>query len=231
MGAWFMNSDGATGETDRCDGGSEDLTVSAADTIPTSASVPTGYSGASRNFEFTEIDYMHVADGGTTDVTGAEQGLTICAWVDLEDTTVDGYVISKWSTGVVNERQYLLKYESSTSSMEVRISSDGTTTNDITVTGSDDVTSGFHHACGVHDPVNNLVLLYVDGYEDNTGAWTLGVGVTNSDADFRIGTAETDTRPWDGLIDEVIVLDRVLTASEVLGLFTNGIDGSKGAND
>jgi len=228
VGAWYMNADGSTGETDRCSGGSENLTASGS--MGTSATVPTGYSGASRDFEFTDDDYLGHADGGATDVGGAEQGLTFCAWFDVEDTATDGYLISKWGTDA-GQSQYLLKFESTGTVMEVRISDDGGSGTG-GITGSDSVASGWHHACGVHDPVNNLVLLYVDGVEDTSSAWTDGVGVTNTGAAFRIGTSENATsRPWDGLVDEVIVLDRALTAAEILGMFTFGIDGANGRND
>jgi hypothetical protein len=225
IGAWDMSGDTTDNETDQCSGGSETL-LADGNSMATSASVPSGFSGESRDFEFTDTDYMEVADGSVTDISGAEQAYSICGTFDLEDTATDGYLIAKWDS-TTDDRQFLLKYESSSTSMECRISNDGS--NQTTVTGSDDVSSGFHSACCVHDPVNNLLILYVDGGLDNSGAWTNGVGVSNTTAPFRVGASGDDARPWDGLIYEIYVSDRVLTGAETLGLHINGMFGNKGA--
>ena len=205
-----------------CSGGSEDLTTS--DTIPTNASVPTTYSGASRLFARADSDDLTGAVDGATDVTGNEQGLTFCAWFDLTTSTDDQHFVSKHIVSSGN-RQYALKFDTGTGYMEALISGDGESAEK--ATGTSDVTSGWHHACGVHDPVNNLILVYVDGYEEDTTEHT--TGIFEGGAQFRIGGNTNNYA--DALIDEVIVLDRVLTATEVLEIYTYGIDGSKGGND
>jgi len=226
-GAWYMNADGSTGETDRCVGGSEDLTVSTSDTIPTSATVPSEYSGASRDFELSEADYMYVADGGTTDISGAEQGLTVCAWFSLE-SDITAALLGKWSSS----SGYMIRYNSTNSVIEFFIQKLNDTGYGYAISVTD-VSSGWHHFCGVHDPVGNEIIVYIDGYED-TGDYnplSFSDGIHASSDQFRIGAYSSDAIPFDGLIDEVIIMSRVLEPSEVLDIFTNGMDGQKGGND
>jgi hypothetical protein len=225
-GAWYMNADGSTGETDRCVGGSEDLAVSASDTIPTASPV-TAYSGASRDFENGDADFLYHADGGTTDISGAEQGLSVCGWFSLESSGVTQYLVSKIALG--GQTQYSLLFYTESLGLIFTISNDGSAYN--FAAGSVDVSSGWHHSCGVYDPVGNEILLYVDGGEDDTTAHT--TGIFNGNGLFIIGESGfgQGTYGFDGLLDEIIVFDRVLTPLEVLDIYTNGVDGSKGAND
>jgi hypothetical protein len=74
-----MNVDG--NETDRS-GEGETLTETSG-TIPTSADVPSGYSGKSRDFEQEDTEMLAHIDGGSTDINGADQALSICFWVKL----------------------------------------------------------------------------------------------------------------------------------------------------
>ena len=93
QGAWYMNADGSTEETDRSGNGNT-LTVSTDDTIPQSATVPSGYSGYSRDFELSDGDYMYRADASLTglDINGANAKITIAAWVKLESAASADYV-------------------------------------------------------------------------------------------------------------------------------------------
>lgn len=220
MGAWYLNEDGTTAEPDRCTAGTEDLAVSGGG-LPTSATVPSGYSGASRDFETDDTDYLWIADSNNTDISG-HTGLTICAWFDLETTGTDGMLIFK---GGASNNQYWLVYESGTTSIEFTVTANGSSS--VKATGSDDVSSGWHHACGVHDPDTDLLYVYTDGVEDDTTAHSGGIYDGNSI--FRIGAG--NSVPFDGLIDEVLVRNIASTAGQILGIYNNGIDGDKGTND
>jgi len=225
-GAWYMNADGSTGETDRCSGGSEDLTVSASDTIPTSLEVPAGYSGASRDFEENEADFLYHAANGATDIYGAEQGLTFCAWFKMESNDI--YEIIANGTG--GNEGYMVRTNTILEAW-IRNNADD---DGVAAYGATNITSGWHHTCVVHDPVGNEIIIYVDGSEDSNGAsnpLSFSEGLDNSDQAFTVGAYPGAGSPFDGLIDEVGVWSRAFTPAEVLDIFTNGIDGSRGGND
>ena len=75
--------------------------------------------------------------------------------------------------------------------------------------------------------------LYINGYETTYNTPTNGNGGTIDDAggNFCIGNRDTDTaRTFDGIIDNVIVCNRVLTATEILGMW-NGGTGTENLDD
>ncbi|MFB5622597.1 MAG: hypothetical protein ACE5RH_01250, partial [Nitrosarchaeum sp.] len=55
-------------------------------------------------------------------------------------------------------------------------------------------------------------------------------GIADGGGSFRVGSFGGASH-WLGFIDEAIVLDRALSAAEVLEIKTYGIDGSNGGND
>lgn len=87
-----------------------------------------------------------------------------------------------------------------------------------------------HLACVYND---TDIRIYVDGVldtgADNPKAHT--TGIFNSNASFIVGDGGGLTNEFDGLIDEVIIFDRALSAAEILNIYNDGIDGSNGGND
>jgi hypothetical protein len=55
-------------------------------------------------------------------------------------------------------------------------------------------------------------------------------GIYNGTADIVLGYRYSNEF-YDGLIDEVIVFDRALSAAEVLEIYTYGMDGTRGGQD
>lgn len=95
-------------------------------------------------------------------------------------------------------------------------------------------TSGvFHHVAGVVDRTAGLIRLFIDGTEVANSA--INFGSTDTTLPFTIGRFQDGRFPLSGLIDEVEIYDRALTAAEIQGLFT-GVqdadgDGVPDAND
>jgi hypothetical protein len=228
MGAWYMN--GSTTETDRSDSG-EDLTQYSG-TIPTSADVPTGYSGTSRDFELGDSEDLQMGTDGTDlDINGADQAITVACWIKSETTdyTQSVHVVGKYYA-TNGGRQYRLGITTG-EVVEFRLSSDGTAS--VAAVGVTNVCDGaWHHIAGVYNDTD--IRLYVDGVLDSNGTnnpITYSSGIYNSAAYFYIGSQEYALNFFDGLIDETIVLNRELSASEVSELYTNGISGNKGGSD
>lgn len=227
MGAWRMNSSG--NETD-ISGEGGDLFVDGG-TIPTSVTVPSGYSGTSRDFEADDTEFLYHADGLSTDISGANQSMSICAWIKAESSGNNVSVVQKY-TATDNNRQYRLRTEGGDGSMKFFLSSDGTSF--VTATGTTNVTGGdWFDVCAVYDDTD--IRIYVDGALDSNGADNPKAytgGIYNGDGIFSIGAAGDDgTQYFDGRIDQVDIFDRGLSAAEVLDHYNDGMEGEKGGND
>jgi hypothetical protein len=234
-GCWRMNAAGDATETDRSSAGN-DLTESTGKTVDRSSTVPSGYSGYSKAFVIAdEAMLQEAADGSELDINGADAKVSICAWVN--PTSASGTTIYNIAG----------KY-SATAGRQYKIQAVATGTNTVkfgflTSTASDSDTvlnlysattnyavdgSTWYHVCGVSDDVHNSIYI--------NGAWSAEVdhtgGIYNGTAVFQIGTtASSSSSSFGGLIDEVIVLSRDLTATEVANIYNNGITGTKGMGD
>ena len=67
------------------------------------------------------------------------------------------------------------------------------------------------------------VKIYINGAETSYQTTTNGVTTKNSDAsaDFIIGNNSLTTQTFNGLIDEVRVYNRALSAAEVMSLYNS----------
>ena len=232
MGAWYMNST-STSELDRS-GNSADLAY--INTPATTNTVPTTpvYSGNSLDFErTTQEDSLFIADGGSTDISGSEQSMTVSAWVKPESTSEDYFIVTKYDYGN-DQRQFDLQTSGSTS-YKFAVSSDGTF-----ATGADSVSTStapsigtWVHVVGVYNAETDLLDIYINGVKDATSVSHVN-GIHDGTSTFNIGAIRNSTAPagwYDGLIDEAIIFDRVLSVTEILSIYNNGIDGSNGGND
>ena len=224
IAAYLMN--GTTTETDIV--GTNDLAVSAGDTISRIADVLTGYNtnGWSRDFNSASVEYLWIADGSTLDVNGAEQDFSITYWFKSDDGA-SAYMISKYN-GTGNNRQYAAFWDSADSEMYLTLSGDGVTA---TKVASVDALSSatWYHFGGVYDGSANEEYIYIDGVIKNTNSYSSGIA--DKSAEFRVGARSDDAVPFDGHIDELAFFDRALSATEVADIYNNGIDGTKGGSD
>jgi hypothetical protein len=225
MGAWYMNNNGGN-ETDRS-GEGETLTHSSAP--PTSATVPSGYSGTSRDLESSDPDYFEHSDGGSTDISGADQSISFGAWVRPESTTSDMAIMGKGpNTG--SDRQYYLRYNSTSNYVVCGLSSDGSTTT--AALSATDLSDGtWTHIMCVYNDTD--IRIYFNGSLDSNGSdnpKTYSSGIYNGTDDFRVG-GFGGSQYFDGLIDEAIVFNTALSAAEVAEIDADGISGNNGGND
>ena len=215
VAAWMMT--GSTTETD-VSGNGETLTTSAGDSIPTSSDVPSGYSGTSRDFELDDSEYLYVADGGSTDLSGADQQISIVFWIKSETTGITQYPVYKWGGGVYAYNCYT---NFNNPVFSLRDAANTTTTLAFGTTSCMDGT--WHHVALVSNDTDMRV--YIDGVLDSNGAnnpKTYSAGINNSSSNFLVGYSV------DGLMKEVGVFNTALTAEQVLEIKTYGLDGKNG---
>lgn len=234
IGCWYMNGaedgNGSQSEPDRTTNGN-DLAVSASDLIEDTATVPTGYSGRARDFELTNADYLYIADGTELDLSGADQKISLCAWFKNESIASDATQCLVTKNGAAGQAQYAICLEgTATNQFKVFswLSNDGTAKNRTDSTTTNYTPGSYMHVCGVYNDTD--LRLYINGELANTPFEYTG-GIANKNGNFEIGASATSGAPFDGLIDEVIVLSRDLSSTEVSSIYTNGITGNKGGSD
>ena len=239
QGAWFMNGaeggDGSEAEADRS-GETENLTAGGGATIVDSSDQPSGYTGRSRVFAAGDSEWLYHADGGSTEINGlggtGTGDITLAAWIKMSaDTALDQHVISKYLT-TDSQRQYWLGIDDGEDlSITSTLSSDGTAQAVVLGVTDLDVAVWYHIALVYND---TDMRIYINGVLDSNGAnnpATYSAGIADKSSEFRIGARGNGDNFFSGNIDEVIVFNRALSAAEILGLKTYGIDGSKGGND
>lgn len=222
VGAWYLN--GTSGETDRSSNG-EDLTLSG--TMARETDVPGGYSGYSRNNTSSSANYLYADDGGSTDLSGADQNISIVGWFKIDNTSNDYYLVSKGNP--VFEASYRVWFESANQRIWAGLSIDGTSHTD--AYGATTIsTDTWYHVAVVYNDTD--IRIYIDGSLDSNGSnnpKTYSSGLFDSSIVFRIGRSGSDYLV--GNVDDVAVFSDALSAAEVAEIYTYGIDGANGGND
>ena len=223
IGCWMMESDGSTGETDQSSNG-EDLTVSSGDTISRTTDKQEG--DYSRTLVKSDEEYFYAADGGATDVSGADQKLSACFWMKLTADNTFESLITK-SSSCHAERQYIVvKRSGPGNKIEFNINHNRALSNEA-ITVSD----GWTHVCVVYNDVD--MRIYIDGVLDSNGADNPKAytgGITDNAREFRIGGQEYTEGCVPGfadvLMDDICMFSRDLSSSEVIDIYNNGCQGS-----
>jgi len=224
-GAWLMIGSALEADVSANDNG---LTETSG-TIPTSSTVPAGYSGTSRDFTAADTENLTHADALSTDISGADQEISMCVWVNMDtDTGADQVIFNKWTASA--QQQYSMYYDDTANAFNFELSSTGSNST-IAISSTGQSLDTWQHWCATYNDIEMIV--YLNGAEDTNGAdnpKAYTSGIFNSTSAFYIGGNSTST-PWDGLIDEPIIFDRALSAAEVKYIYDNGITGDKGASD
>ena len=224
-----MNGD-ATGDV--VDSGStNDLAVFAGHPN-TSTTVPSGYSGNSRQFLRTATDEGADADAGSTefDITG---DLSMVAWVHLQELPsvvgADGVILSKYDdTG--QKRSWRMLTDTGTDTFKFTCSASPGSGNTALKNTTAFATGTWYHVAMVHDNTGNQMKLYVDGV--NTTNTTHSGGLSSETPEFTIGRQNaSDANGIKMLIDEVGIFNDILTPTEVGNIMTNGLFGDNGSGD
>src|SRR3989344_665420 len=193
--------------------------------MATSTGVAIGKIGQALNFDGVD-DYVDAGDIAAVDTATTLSG---CAWVYHNTLTADNAIISKINTidgwilfrddvAAVSERTdtYTIFLADSVDTNEQRIES---------ATNASKATT-WTHVCFTFKAADSSGLrLYVNGTEDaNSPVSTASIGAINADvATFRIGSRSSNgALPLNGLIDEVRVYNRALSAKEIQTLYNIG---------
>jgi len=214
-GVWHMTSNGGT-EYDSSKSG-EDLTETSG-TIPTA----TGKIGNARSFASADTEYLYHADGGSTEINGADQPVTVSAWITrASDSGAIEAVVAKWDS-VSNNRSYMLAVD------EFECVSGYLSANGISYAKAVGITviptdSSWQYLVMVYD--DTTVSAYLNGAVNlklNENPLSYNSGIFNGTATFMIGArGGSATGYWNGLIDEARVANDARTAAEVKFEYNN----------
>lgn len=225
MGSWPMEQAAGTSETD-LSGEGETLTELDGN-IDREADTGSPVGTYSRGDFDDDNHYFYHADGGSTDISGADQKISFLTWLKSEDATETDAIIAKYNVAS-GQRAYMLS--TSTNACSCAISHDGSDVS-TSVGATDQVTTNWEHcACTYDDSGTDDILIYADGVSDDATPADHGDGINNSDVGFYIGCEEVDGNygeyAWDGLVDESAVFNDDLSSTEINEIIDYGMDGS-----
>ncbi len=146
--------------------------------------------------------------GGGTDWAVIRDQITITCWVTLDTIhTTNQYLLTKGSAYQVTSR--------ATSQEGIR-SYMNSLSDEVITTSTTTVDEQWHHIAVTYDPDTSTRILYIDGIRLNTDTPS---GRLNTHTDsFVIGgriNPSYNTKGWDGLVDDVRLYSRVLSAEEI----------------
>ncbi len=226
VGCWLMEDSG--NESDEGGNTNNPLTETSG-TIPQDSDRQFGEY--SREFLANDTEYLTHAEGLDTDISGADQEITICAWFKWEEDNGASEAIVGKNDTTSGDKQYHI-YLSGADDNELRfvLSNDGSAAT-IAEGGTLISTGTWYHVCGVYNDTD--MRLYLNGSLDSNGsdnpkAYTSGI--YDGDREFSVGcrfNASSAEAHFDGLIDEVAIFDTALTAANILDIYNNGLEGSE----
>lgn len=174
-----------------------------------------GKVGNAADFEADNTEYLSHASNAALQMGDID--FTICAWVNPESLSSTMSVVSK-DDDAASSRDYT--FDISSSVARFYINGGGANEVDSTTTLS---TATWYFICVWHDAAANTVNVQVnDGTAES--ASTGGTVPDTSAAEFRIGAREyaANENYFDGLIDQVGIWKRTLTAGERTTLYNGG---------
>ena len=173
-------------------------------------------------------------------IVGGQLEYTVVGWYRLVDVNDDGMndrpvVWDAWTDETANASKISPRLDVATGKMDMEF-----WINDVG-TGShnsydgpviwDNNASDWHHAALVWNRNTDVIRYYHDGeLRENFFTWE-GFGGPGKDAleattGWSIGCGQTDSRHWDGYIDDVAVFDEELTGVAILALYEGTFDGN-----
>jgi len=169
---------------------------------------------------FDGDDYVNIPDSASFDITGDE--ITVVAWFKPGATRNNNRpIVSKW---LGSDSAYVLWYKTdSVDLIGFGVKTDVRAAGAFNSTPVND-TNKWYHLAGVYD--GSYITVYVDGV---AGAPVANTGnINNSSKSLRIsGYGEGAVNPHHiiGLVDDVRLYDRALSAGEVQQHYENGLSG------
>lgn len=188
----------------------------------------TGILSNGADFEAGNSESLSITDGSQTglDITG---DLTASAWINLESSPANNttYTILQkgtFTTDTGSTKSYGFIYQDigGTEYLKLQINDIGTGTS-TNATHTVTLTPGtFYHVAVSYDASAGTCTFYIDGIAVGTGS-SLDTSIHDGGGEFAIGAdKQANGFYFDGIIDEVGIWSRILTAGEISNLYNEG---------
>ncbi|MGH1404827.1 MAG: LamG domain-containing protein [Alphaproteobacteria bacterium] len=178
----------------------------------------TGQNGAALTFDGTddEIIIPHFALSGTS-------GLTIASWVYLDNAVTDPRIISKNDTAFNSGHDWALFMDDSGGNerLTTRLRTSGNSAAHRFISSYNLPLDEWHHVAVTYNETTALISMYVDGVFHSSQTHPDGgpIDAGNTGRNIAIGNSGAGGRFWDGMLDDIRVYERPLSASEISKLY------------
>jgi hypothetical protein len=186
-----------------------------------------GKASGALDFEESSEQYISLGNPAALQITGS---LTIAAWIKPESHhggSADDYVVSKHNYG--GSCGYALKGSEDCGSQRIQlvINSASNCSAQAQLCGSTILSNNtWYHVAGVYNATAQTMSIYVNGVLDNGNLieGSVPASIFNSTANALIGTdyssgVASTYDDFDGLIDDVRIYNRALSAADVAALY------------
>lgn len=170
------------------------------------------------NFQSGNSEYLSRSDAG---LDFEDEDFTLTAWVNIDTSTGTSMgVVSKFD-GALADRAYRMYVDGSDGSFWFDVATANNASNSVT-SDAFGALSGWYFMVAWHDKTANTINIQVNNGTPDSLSHTQGCRATA--IDFQIGAFSNSGAAFffDGLIDEVGIYSRVLTADERTALYNNG---------
>jgi len=178
---------------------------------------------ACADFEEGNSEYLSIADVAQVglDIVG---DLSVCFWMKSEAFgSTEQQVVAKYRISDSN-RSYRIVVTESTARIGVNLSSDGIGSVGAWTANSTVAAGTWYHIAVVYDGTD--IRIFIDGVLSENGVnnpVAYSDGIFDSAAAFCLGRQDGGGYYYDGLLDEVAIFDRALSADEVAAIYNLGI--------
>ncbi len=200
---------------DEASGNALDASVNANTLTETGGTIGTiaGQIGTARDFVPADTESFQITDASQTglDITGE---ISVTGWVYGDNFGATRTIACKWNTAGNLE---CWRFHIAASKVSAEITPDGST--QVVTTSADTIsTGGYNHVAFTLNQSTDLVQIYIAGLA-NGSAVSYTTDIADKNTPFEIGALNNNgTNYWDGRLDEVIVWNKCLTASEMLAV-------------
>lgn len=215
LGAWLMNETSGTSVATAC--GSNTGTAGAGVTVN-----QTGQFGKAYSFDGTasgDANSSRITFGTQTYISTA---FSIGGWVKVAVAQTDAPFIGRFDFGGSYHHNYYL-LQSGSATYKAGMYSNGAY-NEIT---GGTIDTSWHHVVFTWNAVDHKQRLYVDGALVTTGS-DLGAQTLTNSGDLGLSWDKSSLKVLNGMEDEMFMMSRDLSLSEVQDIFNFGLVGAGG---
>ncbi|MBI5360467.1 MAG: DUF2341 domain-containing protein [Planctomycetes bacterium] len=210
-GSWHFSDGTGQSVTDMSGNGNNgQLGSTAGSDVSDPVWTASGKAGNALSFDGTD-DYVSIADNASLNVSN----ISVEAWIKTPNQTVYKFIVQKYNVSSPNQGFALAMNVTTSNQLGMWVGGGAWTYGNFTWDGA------WHHIVGIYN--GTTVYLYVDG--NLIGTPQALTGNMSYAVPLYIGTyaGTTGTYNFSGLIDEVRIYNRALSASEITARYAAGV--------